>query len=247
MATFVLSDLHGCFNVFEKFLKGGYLTDDDRLYIVGDILDRGDDSYLIFQAIKDHDNIVLLKGNHELMFQDYYRENYIQKSGDTLNRLTYFANGGDSTLASVKRFAAKNNLDKDDLYLELYEYITRLPLYLALTVNSRKYILVHAGVTGEKNIEDESEEDLLWIRHEFFQRDIPGDTTYIFGHTPALFLNADRSKDPWFSKNKIGIDGGLAMGESKGQLNVLNLDTKQVIIISMRHEDRIIPFKNDGG
>lgn len=246
MATYVLSDLHGCSKVFDRFLDGGYLGHDDRLYIIGDILDRGSDSYQIYRTIKKHDNISLLKGNHELMFQDYYEEHYISQSGDALNKLTYMANGGDSTLESIERYALENGLDENEQYRELYEYIKDLPLYKALTIKDKKYILVHAGTSGKKRIEDEDEEDLLWIRHQFFQREIPGDVTYVFGHTPALFLNPDQSLDPWFARNKIGIDGGLAMGEKRGQLNILNLDTQEVIVIKMGKKDRVYKFKNDG-
>ena len=211
--------------------------------MIGDILDRGNDSYQIYKTIKNRDNIFLLKGNHELMFQDYYYENHVQHSGTTLNKLTYLANGGNATLASIERYGLEQGVGVDELYRKLYDDILQLPLYLRLTVANQKYILVHAGVTGKEHIEDESEEDLLWIRHPFFQREIPGDVTYIFGHTPAVFLNPDQSLDPWFAPNKIAIDGGLAMGEQRGQLNVLNLDTQEVIVIKMGQKDRKFKFK----
>lgn len=246
MATFVLSDLHGCAGIFNRFLESGRFSAADQLYIIGDILDRGSDSYQIYQTIKEHDNIILLKGNHELMFQDYYYENYVLQAGETINKLTYLANGGKATLASIQRFAVENDLEVADLYLDLYKYIKELPLFRQLTIAGKKYVLVHAGVSGKGRIEEESEENLLWIRHQFFEKNIPGDITYVFGHTPTLFLNHDQSLDPWFASNKIGIDGGLAMGEAKGQLNVLNLDRQEVIVLKKGREDRSYKFKNDG-
>ncbi len=246
MATYVLSDLHGCNKIFNKFLSSVDFSPADVLYIVGDILDRGNNPVGIYETIRKMGNIILLKGNHELMFANYYREKYLSDKRTSFNKLTYFSNGGVATVDDIADFCATNNLDQEQYMRDMYDFIMDLPLYKKLDITGRKYILVHAGITGKTRIEDESEEDLLWIRHPFFNLGIKGDTTYIFGHTPCLMLNKDKSLDPWFAINKIGIDGGLAIGEEKGQLNVLNLDTQEVIVVTMNYENRKFKFKKSG-
>lgn len=37
---YVTSDLHGCYDEFESLLKAIDLTENDQLYILGDVLDR---------------------------------------------------------------------------------------------------------------------------------------------------------------------------------------------------------------
>ena len=43
MATYVVSDIHGQYKLFMKMLKKIRLKDEDTLYVLGDILDRGPD------------------------------------------------------------------------------------------------------------------------------------------------------------------------------------------------------------
>lgn len=246
MTTYVISDLHGCNRIFNQFLESINLQETDILYIVGDILDRGVDPAGIYETVKSQPNIVMTKGNHELMFANFYRERYLNHSIDRFNKLTYFANGGGTTIDSIKNFCEAHDLDEATYTREFYDFVMNLPDYLEITVAGQKYILVHAGITGKSRIEDEDEEDLLWVRHQFFDLDIPGDVTYIFGHTPTLLLNHDKNMNPWFAKNKIGIDGGLALGEEKGQLNVLNLDAQEIIVVKLNQPNRIMKFKKSG-
>lgn len=65
MANYVMSDLHGCYDSFLLMLETINLTNDDTLYILGDVIDRGDKSLEIIDYIVSKPNIVWLKGNHE--------------------------------------------------------------------------------------------------------------------------------------------------------------------------------------
>ena len=117
----------------------------------------------------------------------------------------------------------------------LYNYLKNLPLYLELTVNNKDYVLVHAGIDPERNLDDQEEDTLLWIRDYFFLSECDLNKTYIFGHTPLCFINRDQSFNVWYDDefhNKIGIDGGLALGE-RGQLNCICLDDGQVFVLKM--------------
>ena len=39
---YAVSDLHGCYDKYRKLLECLKLTENDSLYILGDIVDRGD-------------------------------------------------------------------------------------------------------------------------------------------------------------------------------------------------------------
>ena len=58
---YVLSDLHGHYNIFIKMLEKINFSDDDVLYILGDCCDRGPDSLKIYLYIQKFDNIHLIK------------------------------------------------------------------------------------------------------------------------------------------------------------------------------------------
>ena len=63
--TYVLSDIHGNFEIFKRMLEKIQFNSHDQLYILGDICDRGPCSLDIYFYIQKFDNITLLKGNHD--------------------------------------------------------------------------------------------------------------------------------------------------------------------------------------
>ena len=63
---YVCSDLHGQYDIYKTIL--GQLKKDDKLYILGDVIDRGPGGIKILQDIMQHkDQIEFFAGNHELM------------------------------------------------------------------------------------------------------------------------------------------------------------------------------------
>ncbi len=41
--TYVMSDLHGCYEAYRTMLEKIHFGPDDRLYVLGDMVDRGPD------------------------------------------------------------------------------------------------------------------------------------------------------------------------------------------------------------
>ena len=64
---YVTSDLHGSFKEFKELLKLINFNDDDYMYILGDVIDRGDEPIELIRYIMNSPNIELLMGNHEYM------------------------------------------------------------------------------------------------------------------------------------------------------------------------------------
>ena len=65
---YVASDLHGYpLEKFEKLLENAGFSDDDFLYILGDVIDRGDEGVEILKWLAFQDNAQLILGNHEAM------------------------------------------------------------------------------------------------------------------------------------------------------------------------------------
>ena len=46
---YAMSDLHGCYDKYTKMLEKINFSDNDTLYILGDIVDRGPDGIKIWQ------------------------------------------------------------------------------------------------------------------------------------------------------------------------------------------------------
>ena len=93
---FVISDVHGYYDLFIKLLNEISFNDLDKLYVIGDVCDRGEDSLKLLFYIQEHDNIILIKGNHELMMRDAFKAGDLNTSQGRL----WFQNGGNKTCTS---------------------------------------------------------------------------------------------------------------------------------------------------
>ena len=54
---YVVSDLHGCYDKYKALLDRLNLTENDSLYILGDIVDRGDGGMAILLDLAKRKNI----------------------------------------------------------------------------------------------------------------------------------------------------------------------------------------------
>lgn len=83
---FVVGDVHGCFSQLDEALAArGYDPTRDRLFSVGDLVDRGPESAQLLDAVRRH-HIKAVRGNHEDMIVRWYFR------GERIERL--LSNGG---------------------------------------------------------------------------------------------------------------------------------------------------------
>lgn len=68
MATYVVGDVQGCFHSFRNLLqKTGFHPQEDRLWLVGDIINRGAGSLEMLRWVYAHqDSLNMVLGNHDL-------------------------------------------------------------------------------------------------------------------------------------------------------------------------------------
>ncbi|MEK7833871.1 MAG: metallophosphoesterase family protein, partial [Acidobacteriota bacterium] len=73
MRTLVVGDIHGKLTLFNRLLEAmKYQAADDKLILIGDLVDRGEDSRgVVERAIELQreapDRVIVLRGNHEAM------------------------------------------------------------------------------------------------------------------------------------------------------------------------------------
>lgn len=75
MKSYAVSDIHGNSErlaVLFDVLKKKHPKNDFKLYVIGDLFDRGDDSDEVLSLLhENYDNVKVLKGNHEALFMAF--------------------------------------------------------------------------------------------------------------------------------------------------------------------------------
>ena len=184
MSIYAISDLHGRYDIWEKVKE--FLNEDDTLYILGDILDRGDGGCRIFIEALQMPNVIILKGNHEECFVDYFLGELGQYDIDIWLEI----NGGDVTLEEYRK------LSKKEKKIFNYKVVDDLPTAMLYTNKKKQEIfLSHAGFTfrGFNAIPPTSH--LLWSRKHFYDIwniDDYADIYCVHGHTPVLYSPLDK-------------------------------------------------------
>jgi len=231
--VYVLSDIHGNKRRFDSIMKQINLQPDDKLYVLGDVVDRHPYGIQILRQIMAMPNAEMLLGNHESMMLDALDQPYNEKDWreeDEHQRFLYqwYRNGGDVTHNYLKRL-------KKELRKEIFAYLRQLPLNIDVQVNEKKYKLCHGAPiemfgTDEYQRYDDEKEFAIWYRLREFD-EYPPDCIVIHGHTPTRHYQLDNPLSIYYGENRIAIDCGCGYPdityrkrEPKGRLACLRLD-----------------------
>ncbi len=226
--TYVISDIHGCYDQFIELLELIQLKETDNLYILGDIVDRGPHPIKTLLKLMEMPNVVCIVGNHELMALDGLRFLNTQITAESVdsidaellgNLINWQRNGSKTTIEEFKQ------LDQE-MRREVLNFIMEFSIYEELAVNGQKYLLVHAGLgdySPEKQMEDYSLKNLVWDRADYDTQYFE-ETIVITGHTPTQFIEGNPNPGRIYRHlNHIAIDCGCGMPE--GRLAAICLET----------------------
>ncbi|NPA40390.1 MAG: serine/threonine protein phosphatase [Thermodesulfobacteria bacterium] len=200
---FAIGDIHGCIDSLESLLailpvKWGK----DFVIFLGDYIDRGPNPRKVIEKVielknKFPDRVFTLKGNHEQMFERFLLGYDIS---------TFLYNGGSATL---RCYYTKGMLEIPGEHLKFLKE-------LKLIIETEEYIFVHGGINPEKPLEEQTEDDVLWIRGSFYHYPGRFEKTVVFGHTPF--------SEPFVKEDRIGIDTGCVYG---GKLTAVMLPDRE--------------------
>jgi serine/threonine protein phosphatase 1 len=159
---FVVGDIHGFFNLLEELLKEvGFDKSKDRLFAVGDLIDRGPQSHKVLEYL-GQPWFFSSKGNHEEMVKEYHQQE------SWLN--SYARHGG-------QWFIDLHEYEKD----AFVDALDKLPHIIEIDTFNGKFGLVHAEVPTNdwemfKIYYDKFGENSLWSFDIFndFQKEIRG-------------------------------------------------------------------------
>jgi len=216
---YIMADIHGCYEEYVALLQKIGFSENDELFVVGDVIDRGPEPIKILLDFINRPNVTLVIGNHEY---DFYSlmiklEEDIKDSeyescflpGDLAYFNLWLQGGG---CVTAEKFRELSAIDKK----AVLEYLENAPLYIVLEQEEKEYILIHAGLGGfdeDKFLDEYEVYELLEERTDYSKRYYSDENTYIVtGHTPTIFIDGWEKPEVYMKKGHIALDCGCVLG-----------------------------------
>lgn len=220
-----IGDIHGCLDEFNELLnKLSYDPKEDRLILLGDLIDRGPDSVGVVRKARES-RLECVMGNHEHKFIKWFRSQ--------------------GTRVDV--------YDKRAFYTELSDqditYIHDMPTYIEL----EDVIVIHAGLKPGIVLSEQKKDDLMYLRYTdsdrkfislkkisklgkeatgaiFWTQFWSGPKNVVYGH------NVHSYEDPLIEETApgvfcYGLDTGCCFG---GRLTALIWETREIVQVQAK-------------
>jgi serine/threonine protein phosphatase 1 len=226
---YAIGDVHGCSSLLEQLLVliedhvAAFPSRRPILVFLGDYVDRGPSSRQVIDqliALREHREVIFLKGNHESYLIEFLKNPTILPK--------WFQYGGLETLQSYG-ITPRSHFDPKEqeslatalnLVLNKHGHLEFLD-GLKISFVCEDFFFVHAGVRPGIPLDQQSEEDLLWIRDDFLHYEGDLGKIVVHGHTPVLQAEV--------CSNRINIDTGAY---ATGRLTCLIIERDQMKFFS---------------
>lgn len=212
---FVVGDIHGMFSLLEYQLKKiKFNPKVDRIFSVGDLIDRGPESYRVIEFL-DKPWFFSIMGNHESML--------IKAKSNRQIYHNWIENHGGSWWEDMNAITQQ----------KIFQRLNKLPVAFEISSNIGKVGIVHAdipvGLSWNKiiqslNKDQEVKDYLMWSRNRYKYIKLTGETIavegvelIVIGHTPI--------EKPLHIENLYFIDTGATYINKKnmGHLTLLQI------------------------
>lgn len=223
----VIGDVHGHYDGLMTLLDEIAPGEADRVYFLGDLIDRGPHSAQVVSFVQQSGYTCLL-GNHEQLMLDAFPKG--NPFTPTLQAWLY--SGGRATVASY---------GDAGILLEHLDWFKTLPTYLDLG----DVWLVHAGLHPLLPLEAQTTQEFCWIRDEFHSISEPyfTDKLIITGHTITFTFPQVAPGELARGCGWLDVDTG-AYHPKSGWLTGLDITNQKVYQVNVFNQAiRVLPLE----
>lgn len=212
----LIGDVHGHYEGLCRLLDLISPTEGDRLYFLGDLVDRGPSSASVVELVRQW-GYGAVRGNHEDMM-------LLTFEGKQINPTRFFVwcnSGGDETLASYT---------SSDLLWEHLDWLHTVPLCQDLG----DVFIVHAGLDPHLPLKQQTSRECCWIREPFLSHPKPyfADKTIVVGHTITFTFPGVEAGQIVRGAGWLGIETG-AYHRRSGWLTALDWTNQWVYQVNV--------------
>ncbi len=221
-----VSDIHTNWYALQQLLdKCGYRPNEDFLFVLGDILERGSDNLNCLRymmKLAENRRVHIIEGNNDMYVHGlavrYEDDKFLQRFGEKPN----CCYGEMAAALGITDFSENTAEKRREVYQHFkaeLDFMQSLPD----CIETEQHIFIHAGLPDTTDWQN-SDSTKVKLIPRFIERHHSAEKTVVCGHFPCYAIGRENSNLPLFdSKRKIiDIDGGAGVKRAQ-QLNALIL------------------------
>ena len=223
---YVIGDIHGNKEKYDEMLTKLSPKDTDAIFVLGDVIDIGEDSVEILKDMMYRANIYPVLGEHEYMAKKILPLIMNAKSLDEAKDMLEVDDKADldkwlgmKSEKTISDFLSLNEEDKESII----DYLSEFQPFEEVEAGGKTFVLAHAGIDNfedGKALDDYSEEDFVFVKTDYTK--VYFKNKYLItGHTPTVAINQKLMGKVYSKNGHIAIDCGAAYG---GKLAAICLD-----------------------
>lgn len=226
---YVIGDIHGCKDKYEQMLEKLNPSEHDAVFVLGDVIDVGDDGIEILNDMMYRANIYPILGERE-----YYAKKFLPVIAEngSIEKALESLDGEDREMLekwlsmksekTIEDFLKLNGEEKE----AVLEFLEEFADFEEIECMGKKFILTHSGVRNNEDYDlyEHETEDFVFAETDYNKIYFP-DAYLVTGHTPTVAIGKEFAGKVYAKKRHLALDCGAAFG---GRLAAVCLDTLKV-------------------
>lgn len=211
--TFVIGDIHGCFDKYEEMLSKMNPTDKDAVFVLGDVIGIGDEGIRVLQDMMYRTNIFPVLGEQEYMAKKVFpaisefsslNEAKKELTGENAENLTKWL--GMKAEKTIEDFLSLDEEGKESII----DYLSEFQPWEEIKAKGKSFVLCHNGIGNfdeSRELEDYDEEDFVFGNTDYSSIYF-SDKYLVTGHTPTVGIDKALMGKVYAKKRHLALDCG---------------------------------------
>lgn len=223
---YVIGDIHGNKEKYDEMLTKLSPAETDAVFVLGDVIDIGEDSIEILKDMMYRANIYPVLGEHEYMARKFFpliiNAKTIEEAKEKLDKEEKAEFDKWLSMKSEKTVSDFLSLS-DEEKESIIDYLSEFQAFEEVEAGGKIFVLAHAGIDNfesGKDLEEYAEEDFVFAETDYTK--VYFKNKYLItGHKPTVAINQKFMGKVYSKNGHIALDCGAAYG---GKLAAICLD-----------------------
>lgn len=230
---YVIGDIHGDKEKFTSMMEKLSPTDNDTVFVLGDIINIGDSSIELLQDMMYRPNVYPVLGEHEYMAKKVFPLLAEFSSADEAHEKLQGKNKElfEKWLKMKSEKTTEDFLSLDEEGKEsIIDYLSEFEPFEEISAGGKSFVLCHAGINNfeeDKDLSEYDEEDFVFAKTDYSTIYF-ADRYLVTGHTPTAVIDRSLTGKVYSKKRHLAIDCGCGYG---GRLAAVCLDKLKVYYV----------------